>query len=159
AEDLNPLWRLLVGLHDDPVHLRVDGNRSTRVRYNARRERDGCGCGQSQHLHRRPSTSTRRARAPFVNRSPMRALKFGGSSLSTPAMVRRVADILIQAAREEPVVAVVSAFQGVTNQLIECARKAEQPNASYLPALDRIAKRHRAAVLQLVGPGKTRARG
>jgi aspartokinase/homoserine dehydrogenase 1 len=73
-------------------------------------------------------------------------------------MVRRVADILIQAAREEPVVGVVSAFQGVTNQLIDCARKAEQSDARYLSTLDQLAKRHRAAVLQLVGPGKTRAR-
>src|SRR5204863_8133622 len=88
----------------------------------------------------------------------MRVLKFGGSSLSTPAMVRRVADILVQTARQEPVVAVVSAFQGVTNQLIECARKAEQSDASYTTSLDQIAKRHRTAVAQLVGPGHTRDR-
>ena len=88
----------------------------------------------------------------------MRVLKFGGSSLSTPAMVRRVADILVQSAREEPVVAVVSAFQGVTNQLIDCARRAERSDASYRAALDRIAKRHRNATESLVGLGRTRAR-
>ena len=88
----------------------------------------------------------------------MRVLKFGGSSVSTPAMVRRVGDIVIAAARREPVVVVVSAFQGVTNQLIDCARRAEQSDASYVEALDQIARRHRAAVSQLTAAGRTRAR-
>jgi aspartokinase/homoserine dehydrogenase 1 len=88
----------------------------------------------------------------------VKVLKFGGSSLSTPAAIRRVADILLSAARREPVVVVVSAFQGVTNQLIDCARKAEQPDASYTRALDRIARRHRTAVAQLLGPRGARAR-
>jgi len=48
----------------------------------------------------------------------MRVLKFGGSSLSTPATIRGVGRILLDVRRDEPVVAVVSAFQGITNQLI-----------------------------------------
>jgi aspartokinase/homoserine dehydrogenase 1 len=88
----------------------------------------------------------------------VRVLKFGGSSLATPATIRRVADILLAAARREPVIAVVSAFQGITNQLIDCARRAEASDRSYRKGLDQIARRHRTAVAQLAGPGRTRAR-
>jgi aspartokinase/homoserine dehydrogenase 1 len=88
----------------------------------------------------------------------VRVLKFGGSSLATPATIRRVADILLAAARREPVIAVVSAFQGITNQLIDCARRAEASDRSYRTGLDQIARRHRTAVAQLAGPGRTRAR-
>ncbi len=80
----------------------------------------------------------------------MKIAKFGGSSLATPAAVRAAARIILDARRTAPVVAVVSAFQGVTNQLIECARLAEQGDDAYLKALDVIARRHRAAVGALV---------
>jgi aspartokinase/homoserine dehydrogenase 1 len=81
----------------------------------------------------------------------MKILKFGGSSLSTPATVRDVGRILLDARRREPVIGVVSAFQGVTNQLLECARLAERADAAYLELFDRIAQRHRSAVAQLIG--------
>jgi aspartokinase/homoserine dehydrogenase 1 len=80
----------------------------------------------------------------------MKILKFGGSSLATPATVRDVGRILLEARRREPVIAVVSAFQGVTNQLLECARLAERADASYEHAFDHIARRHRSAASQLL---------
>ena len=80
----------------------------------------------------------------------MKILKFGGSSLATPAAVRGVARIVLEARAAEPVVVVVSAFQGVTNQLIDCATLAEQGDERYLAALDVIVRRHRAAVAALV---------
>ena len=80
----------------------------------------------------------------------MKILKFGGSSLATPATVRAVASIILNARRTEPVVVVVSAFQGVTNQLLECARLAEQGDDRYLHLFDALARRHRAAVAALV---------
>ncbi len=87
----------------------------------------------------------------------MRVLKFGGSSLATPARVRDAAAIVVQAARHEPVVVVVSAFQGVTNQLLACARLAEQGDGGFEPAFRALATRHRAAVRALVtGPGRRR---
>jgi len=76
----------------------------------------------------------------------MKVLKFGGSSLSTPATIRGVGRILLDARRREPVIGVVSAFQGVTNQLLECAHLAERADASYDDLFDQIARRHRAAV-------------
>ena len=80
----------------------------------------------------------------------MKILKFGGSSLATPATVRSVASIILEARRTEPVVVVVSAFQGITNQLLECARLAEDGDSEYVAAYEAIARRHRAAVSALV---------
>src|SRR5437879_2552967 len=88
----------------------------------------------------------------------MKILKFGGSSLSTPATIRGVGQILLDARRREPVIGVVSAFQGVTNQLLECARLAEHADASYEDAFEQVARRHRAAVSQLIRTRRSRVR-
>ena len=89
---------------------------------------------------------------------PIRVLKFGGSSLATPATIRGVGRILLEARRREPVIGVVSAFQGVTNQLLECARLAERGDDAFEAAFETIAKRHRAAVSQLVTKRRARVR-
>ena len=81
----------------------------------------------------------------------MKVLKFGGSSLALPATIRDVGRILLDAQRREPIIAVVSAFQGVTNQLLECARLAERADASYEDAFEQVARRHRSAVTHLLG--------
>ena len=60
------------------------------------------------------------------------------------------AAIIRDARAVEPVVVVVSAFHGVTNQLIECARLAERGDDAYRVRFDAIARRHRAAVSALV---------
>jgi aspartokinase/homoserine dehydrogenase 1 len=80
----------------------------------------------------------------------MKILKFGGSSVSNPDRIRDVKHIVLRAARKERVVVVVSAFQGITNQLLECARRAEKGDESYLDLYDEIALRHRQAVAALV---------
>jgi aspartokinase/homoserine dehydrogenase 1 len=84
----------------------------------------------------------------------MRVLKFGGSSLATPARIRDVARIVLDKQRSEPVVVVVSAFQGVTNQLVECARMAERGDVKYERLLQDIARRHRSAAARLVRGGR-----
>ncbi len=84
----------------------------------------------------------------------MRILKFGGSSLANPDRVRDVVRIVIGEARKEPVIVVVSAFQGVTNELLECARLAERSDARYEAACEKIAKRHRSAIADLLGSRK-----
>ena len=88
----------------------------------------------------------------------MKILKFGGSSLSTPATIRAVGAILSAARRRDPLVVVVSAFEGVTNQLLECARLAERPDGNYEQAFERVARRHRTAVTQLISRGRVRVR-
>jgi aspartokinase/homoserine dehydrogenase 1 len=80
----------------------------------------------------------------------MRVLKFGGSSLATPAAIRAVGAIVVEARRSGPVLVVVSAFRGVTDQLLECARMAERGDVDYLHVFDEIARRHRASVAALV---------
>ena len=61
----------------------------------------------------------------------MRILKFGGSSLASPDRIRDVARIILEDARQEPLIVVVSAFQGITNQLIECTGLAERGDRDY----------------------------
>ena len=86
----------------------------------------------------------------------MKVLKFGGSSLATPATIREVGRILLDARRREPVIGVVSAFQGVTNQLLECARLAERADSALDDAFEQIARRHRSAVTHLLGSGRAK---
>ena len=81
----------------------------------------------------------------------MRVLKFGGSSLATPDRIRNVARIVLDEAGHEPIIVVVSAFQGITNQLLECARLAERGDANADRAFEKIATRHRTAVTALLG--------
>ena len=81
----------------------------------------------------------------------MKVLKFGGSSLATPDRIRDVGRIVLEAARTEPIIVVVSAFQGITNHLLECARLAERGDAGAERALQGIATRHRQASKTLLG--------
>jgi bifunctional aspartokinase / homoserine dehydrogenase 1 len=75
-----------------------------------------------------------------------KVMKFGGSSVATPERIREVASIVLAAAKKERVVVVVSAFQGVTNQLIECARLAEVGDAAFQSKFKSLAKRHTTAL-------------
>ena len=72
----------------------------------------------------------------------MRVLKFGGSSLATPQRIRGVAAIVAAAAQQERVVIVVSALQGVTDQLLGTARLAERGDAAWTAQHRAIARRH-----------------
>ena len=85
----------------------------------------------------------------------MRVLKFGGSSLATSSRIQNVGRIVLDKRRREPVIVVVSAFQGVTNQLVECARLAERGDSAGDRLFLEIARRHRVAVGRLT----TRRRG
>jgi bifunctional aspartokinase / homoserine dehydrogenase 1 len=75
-----------------------------------------------------------------------RVLKFGGSSLATPDRIRDVGRIVLNTVNGTPAVVVVSAFQGATNQLLDCARLAERRDPAYEQAYDRVAERHRSAI-------------
>ena len=81
----------------------------------------------------------------------MKVLKFGGSSLATSGRIRDVAKIVLKEARRDPVIVVVSAFQGVTNQLLECARLAAKANRRYETAWRKVVHRHRSVIEDLLG--------
>src|SRR4029077_203115 len=94
------------------------------------------------------------AAAELARFGRVRVLKFGGSSLATPDRIKSVGRIVLdpQAPQTDPpAVIVVSAFQGVTNQLLECAHLAERRDPEYEQSYDRIAARHRAAIDDLLG--------
>ena len=79
----------------------------------------------------------------------MKVLKFGGSSLANPECIRQVATIILQAAQKEQVIVVVSAFHGVTNQLLESATLAAAGDKRYEKMAKAIAARHLIALDEL----------
>ncbi len=85
----------------------------------------------------------------------MKVLKFGGSSVANPDRVKDVAHIVKSAAEKEQVIVVVSAFQGVTNQLLESASVAERGNNDYEKAYLQILKRHEEMISGLFDHEKT----
>lgn len=80
----------------------------------------------------------------------MKVLKFGGSSVGTPDRIRGVIDIVQEALRVQPVAVVVSAFQGVTDQLIDTATRASRGRADYMQQVDELTKRHRDCISALI---------
>jgi aspartokinase/homoserine dehydrogenase 1 len=83
-------------------------------------------------------------------RASLRIVKFGGSSLATPDRVRTVARLVDEAAAATPIVVVVSAFQGVTDALLDCARQTVDRDAAARAGYQAIRNRHLAAVNRLV---------
>jgi bifunctional aspartokinase / homoserine dehydrogenase 1 len=85
----------------------------------------------------------------------MKIMKFGGSSLSTPTRLTSVAQIILDASQEgEPIVVVVSAFEGVTDQLIKMGRIAAAGDNTYLEAVTLLEKRHSDAVKAVIPEGE-----
>ena len=62
----------------------------------------------------------------------MKILKFGGSSVGTPERIRGVAEIILNAHKENKKIAVVvSAYQGVTDELIRLSNHAAKGDQTY----------------------------
>src|SRR6202040_722775 len=55
----------------------------------------------------------------------LQVMKFGGTSVGDAACITRTAQIVVKAAKQCGCVTVVSAMSGVTNRLIEAAKKAQ----------------------------------
>ena len=71
----------------------------------------------------------------------MKVLKFGGTSVAGTQQIQKVAEI-IQSTQDCQVV-VVSALGGVTDNLIEAGKLAEQGDQAYQRVLENLANRHR----------------
>jgi bifunctional aspartokinase / homoserine dehydrogenase 1 len=80
----------------------------------------------------------------------LRVFKFGGSSLATPDCIRAAARIALERIDGRPAVVVVSAFQGATDQLLECARLAVRNDPGWEHVYGRIAAQHRSAIDSLL---------
>ncbi len=72
----------------------------------------------------------------------MKILKFGGTSIKTSERVLHVVELLKKAQNESEIAVVVSAFGGVTDQLVEMCRAASQGKESYLGILKKIEANH-----------------
>jgi bifunctional aspartokinase / homoserine dehydrogenase 1 len=79
----------------------------------------------------------------------MKVLKFGGSSVATPARIQSVIDIVKPYLQEE-IAIVFSAFGGVTDQLIQISQQAWSGDLGYKQTLEVLEKRHLEAVRELL---------
>lgn len=75
----------------------------------------------------------------------MRVLKFGGTSVGTPAALETVLAIIGDSATEGPVTVVVSALGGVTDQLLAAIEDARSGGEKWTTIIDGIERRHRDA--------------
>jgi aspartate kinase len=73
--------------------------------------------------------------ASMIKMRPLRIMKFGGTSVGDASCIRRVAEIVRNAAHESDLVVVVSAMSGVTNKLIEAAARSEAGDLSAAKAI------------------------
>ena len=81
----------------------------------------------------------------------LRVMKFGGTSVGDAPCIARVAQIVKGASREGAVVAVVSAMGGVTNHLIEAARRAEAGDLEHAHRIfQALRKQHETAISELI---------
>lgn len=81
----------------------------------------------------------------------MKVLKFGGSSVGTPERIKNVIKIISDyKSRGEEIAVTVSAFEKITDQLIDLSRMASAADEEYRAILKNIEKRHLDAVRELV---------
>lgn len=80
----------------------------------------------------------------------MKVLKFGGTSVGSADSIKTVVEIIREC--DEPLVAVFSAFSGITNMLTECLELASGRHDRYLAVLDDIEKRHVEMATQVLNP-------
>jgi aspartokinase/homoserine dehydrogenase 1 len=77
-------------------------------------------------------------------------MKFGGTSVQSPEMMRQVAQIVTTTQSATPVAVVVSAMSGVTDQLEKVATLASNGDESYAQLKQEIEKKHLQCVSELL---------
>ncbi len=92
---------------------------------------------------------------PLKNEKEMKVLKFGGSSVGNPERIKSVIEIVTESYLNSGCTAVVfSAFQGVTDSLIQMSTIAATGSDKYVPALKDFETRHFNAVRELISVSK-----
>ena len=80
----------------------------------------------------------------------MQVLKFGGTSVANAENIKKVSCIIQKASKKEKVIAVVSALGGVTDLLLQAAKKAAEGNEAYKDLLATGEQRHLDVVKELI---------
>jgi bifunctional aspartokinase / homoserine dehydrogenase 1 len=80
----------------------------------------------------------------------MQVLKFGGSSVGTTDAISKVIAIVKARVQTKPIIVVVSAMSGVTDQLILLGQTAAQGNEAYQTMVQSLAQKHEDAVIVLL---------
>lgn len=88
----------------------------------------------------------------------LQVMKFGGTSVGDAECIQRTAEIVAAAARQAPVIAVVSAMGGVTNRLIKAAQTSGQGDEQTATSItSELRAQHAAAISTLVADSSRRA--
>jgi len=93
---------------------------------------------------------------PLTMKRKLQVMKFGGTSVGDASCIARAAEIVAKAARDNAVVTVVSAMSGVTNRLIDAAKRAEAGDTQAGAALIKTLQRQHHSVLEMVRDEKRR---
>src|SRR3989338_5785289 len=81
----------------------------------------------------------------------MKVMKFGGTSVAHASNINKVIDIVLEAKKgRENIVVVVSAFSGITDDLIMLANLASKGDTKYEIIFKAICGRHDQAIKELI---------
>ncbi|MCJ7449466.1 MAG: bifunctional aspartate kinase/homoserine dehydrogenase I [Bacteroidales bacterium] len=78
----------------------------------------------------------------------MKVLKFGGSSVGSPERIRKVKHII--ESKSSPCIVIISAFEGITDQLYQLGEFAASRNDEYSDLLEKIIIRHKEFIESLI---------
>lgn len=84
----------------------------------------------------------------------MKIMKFGGTSVGSVDSIQRVKQIV--EAEKEPVIVVVSALGGITDQLIRTATMATRGDIAYESEFNKMVRRHEDLIQQVISSGSTK---
>lgn len=79
----------------------------------------------------------------------MLVLKFGGTSVGSPENIQKVITIVSETSKKERTVVVVSAFGGITDQLLKAGVLASEKDESFREVFETITSRHLEAISEL----------
>lgn len=80
----------------------------------------------------------------------MKIFKFGGSSLGSAGRIRNVSSIIQNALERDRLLVVISAMAGVTDRLLEAARRACGGDTGYAAAGEELSERHLSVARELL---------
>jgi aspartokinase/homoserine dehydrogenase 1 len=86
-------------------------------------------------------------------------MKFGGTSVLNAERIRNTVRIIVESARKEPTVVVLSAMRGVTDSLIQAANEAQEGDTAFRSTFAEIADRQETAIQGLFESRSSAAEG